>query len=95
MANFGISKYVKTISSENKGFGAAGTPHWMAPEVIKAEEDERYDYKADVWSLGATILEMLTGELCTFYAYDIYDMYADTHKLILKQASISSILRNN
>lgn len=35
-----------------------GTLYWMAPEVLT----NNYCAKVDVWSLGCTVLEMITGE---------------------------------
>lgn len=36
----------------------AGTPHWMAPEAAR---QARVGRKADIWSVGCTIVEMLRG----------------------------------
>lgn len=58
LADFGVSaKNTKTLQRRDSFIG---TPYWMAPEVVMCEtmKDSPYDYKADIWSLGITLLEM-------------------------------------
>ncbi|NXW41780.1 STK10 kinase, partial [Nyctiprogne leucopyga] len=58
LADFGVSaKNVKTLQKRDSFIG---TPYWMAPEVVMCEtmKDTPYDYKADIWSLGITLIEM-------------------------------------
>ncbi|XP_047124111.1 mitogen-activated protein kinase kinase kinase 2 isoform X1 [Hydra vulgaris] len=61
LADFGISKQIQTIRSQAGCKTSTGTPYWMSPEVIKAGvNDVEYGKKADIWSFGCTVLEMLT-----------------------------------
>ncbi|KAI9026647.1 kinase-like domain-containing protein [Phycomyces nitens] len=47
--------------------GVAGTVRWMAPEVVGKEA---YDSRADIWSLGISIIEMM----------DCLPPYGDEHE---------------
>ncbi|XP_049601182.1 mitogen-activated protein kinase kinase kinase 3 isoform X2 [Syngnathus scovelli] len=58
LGDFGASKRLQTICMSGNGIRSlTGTPYWMSPEVISGEG---YGRKADVWSLGCTVVEMLT-----------------------------------
>ncbi|CAL5392500.1 unnamed protein product [Camellia sinensis] len=70
LADFGVSA---SIYESNSGKGSnsgtnsasgrltdlAGTPYWMAPEVIHSHTG--YSFKADIWSFGITALELAHG----------------------------------
>ncbi|XP_059583487.1 uncharacterized protein LOC132250420 [Alligator mississippiensis] len=58
LGDFGASKRLQTLSLSGMGMkSVTGTPYWMSPEVIRGEG---YGRKADIWSVGCTVVEMLT-----------------------------------
>lgn len=70
ICDFGVSALLVTASSKRNTL--VGTPHWMAPEVAHGNP---YDTKADIWSLGIMIYEMIKGSVPHAHIMD-------QHKLI-------------
>jgi tRNA A-37 threonylcarbamoyl transferase component Bud32 len=64
IADFGIAKLLgePKLEAALTGTGSAiGTPQYMAPEQI--EHPAAVDHRADIYSLGVVLYELLTGEL--------------------------------
>lgn len=59
LADFGLSKMIEKVGSKTNLATSCGSPYWMAPEIFWGEG---YGRKADIWSLGCTVVEMLTGK---------------------------------
>ncbi|THH32473.1 hypothetical protein EUX98_g1723 [Antrodiella citrinella] len=55
LSDFGVSLNLRAMEREKD---VAGTPNWMAPEVIELKGAST---KSDIWSLACTVIELLTG----------------------------------
>jgi serine/threonine protein kinase len=58
LTDFGASSRIADLMSEEH-VQIRGTPYWMAPEVVRQENQGR---KVDIWSVGCTVIEMVTGK---------------------------------
>lgn len=56
IGDLGFSKILDNINALNETY--CGTPINMAPEMLNKGT---YNYKADVWSIGTMLFELLTG----------------------------------
>ena len=63
IADFGLAKLagIKDQAPLTGTWQVMGTPHYMAPEQF--EKPTTVDHRADIYSLGVVIYELLTGEL--------------------------------
>ena len=57
LTDFGSAKMLEV---SEKTHTIAGTPQYIAPEVLRGEA---YSYPADWWSCGILLHEMLTGKV--------------------------------
>ncbi|KAG8073225.1 hypothetical protein GUJ93_ZPchr0006g43246 [Zizania palustris] len=52
--------FAKSLMHENLAATMCGTPLYMAPEIMLSE---KYDAKADLWSIGVILFQLVTGTL--------------------------------
>eukprot|EP00347_Sterkiella_histriomuscorum_P022146 403331520 len=70
LCDFGFSRILQPFELLTQSYG---TPIYMAPEVILGQP---YDFKSDIWSLGVTFFELLTGEF-PFYGANKPQIFAN------------------
>ena len=62
LADMGLARQVEDIQAAVGEAGRAyGTPYYISPEQIRGEVD--IDFRADIYSLGATFYHMVTGRV--------------------------------
>uniref|UniRef100_A0A914W8R9 Protein kinase domain-containing protein n=1 Tax=Plectus sambesii TaxID=2011161 RepID=A0A914W8R9_9BILA len=87
LGDFGIMMDVSIRGADQQCFDSglissmiANKLHWMAPEVL--QKKTLYNQPADVWSLGCTMVEMLTGSP-PYKKFTTYDWITAYHSGLL------------
>ena len=73
LTDFGLTKRLGTAGSLTRTGGWVGTPDYVAPEQIQAG---KIDGRADVYSLGCVLYEMLTGSVAFPRDNDVAKLWA-------------------
>ena len=82
LIDFGFARYLK---KEELAYSILGSPINMDPGILRKlnkmehSKDYGYDEKADIWSLGTIVYEMLIGK-CTFDAESMRELVSKVEK---------------
>ena len=76
IVDFGIARLADQSQKLTKTDALLGTFHYISPERLKGEDS---DGRADIWSVGVMLYEMLTGEL-PFKGSDVSSLYRVIHE---------------
>ena len=83
IGDFGISKILKDSDYTNSNY--IGTLGYMAPELLSKE---KYNNKADIWSLGCIIYELCTLNACFEINIDVIGLLNKIKKCEYEKKSI-------
>lgn len=61
LTDFGLAKFAAETEQYTQSGTIVGSPMYMAPEQIRSAKDG-IDFRSDVYSLGAVLYELLTGQ---------------------------------
>ncbi|KAK5615892.1 Rik1-associated factor 1 [Crenichthys baileyi] len=63
IGDFGLATVKSRWTGSNQVEQPSGSILWMAPEVIRMEDNNPYSFQSDVYSYGIVLFELMTGEL--------------------------------
>ncbi|XP_050305531.1 raf homolog serine/threonine-protein kinase Raf [Anthonomus grandis grandis] len=63
IGDFGLATAKTRWSGSQQSRQPTGSILWMAPEVIRMQEDNPYSFQSDVYAYGIVMFEMLSGQL--------------------------------
>ncbi|XP_024149410.1 raf-1 proto-oncogene, serine/threonine kinase a isoform X2 [Oryzias melastigma] len=63
IGDFGLATVKARWSGSHQVEQPSGSILWMAPEVIRMEDNNPYSFQSDVYSYGIVLFELMTGEL--------------------------------
>jgi serine/threonine protein kinase len=90
LLDFGISKLSGLSGTAHHALTAegdlTGSPLYMPPEQLRARE---VDARADIWALGATLFELLTGRR----PFQADNMLAECNRILMEAPPVPSQLR--
>ncbi|XP_023155002.1 raf-1 proto-oncogene, serine/threonine kinase a isoform X3 [Amphiprion ocellaris] len=63
IGDFGLATVKARWSGSHQVEQPSGSILWMAPEVIRMQDNNPYSFQSDVYSYGIVLFELMTGEL--------------------------------
>ncbi|KAG8429514.1 hypothetical protein GDO86_019978, partial [Hymenochirus boettgeri] len=63
IGDFGLATVKSRWSGSQQVEQPTGSILWMAPEVMRMQDNNPYSFQSDVYSYGIVLFELMTGEL--------------------------------